>query len=106
MPDFVVNQVEVLRVGLLQPLHEAEKRHTGALKQKMDVVGHQTVGIDRHFVPLTILRQALQVGLVVSVSEKSFLSLISTNDLNLSPLSRVKGLTPDFRMYGFTHQPV
>ena len=37
---------EILGVGLLQPLHEFAQGSKGGLKEKMDVIGHQTVGVD------------------------------------------------------------
>jgi len=44
--DFAMAAVEVLRVRLLQFLHEFGQRTAAGLKKQVDVVGHQAIGID------------------------------------------------------------
>jgi len=77
MSHLVVNPIEVLSVGLLQPLHEARKRHTRTLHEKVNMVGHQTVCIHHYPIPLTVARHSLQIGQVVPLGEKRPLPVIA-----------------------------
>ena len=43
---FVVSQVKVLCIPLLKSLHELRQRLGGNLDEQMNVIGHQTVGIN------------------------------------------------------------
>jgi len=46
MADFAIAAVEVLRVGLLKPLHKLGQRSGTGLNQQMHMVRHQAVGVD------------------------------------------------------------
>jgi hypothetical protein len=46
MADFAIAAVEVLRVGLLQSLHELGEGSGTGLNKQMHMVRHQAVGVD------------------------------------------------------------
>ena len=80
MSDLAVAAVEVLRVGLLEPLHKFGQGSGAGLKQQMDVVRHQTIGINSHVELRPVFLQPIKVGFVVIIGAKSFSSLVATHD--------------------------
>ena len=92
MADFVVSQVKVLAVGLLQPLHELAQRVGGTFQEQMDMVGHQTVGVNGVAITPPVAGQTLEVGLVILITEKSLSPLIAPdNDVIEKPGGKHSG---------------
>ena len=78
--DFAVGEVKVLGVGLLKPLHEFGERRSGALKEQMNVIRHEAVGVQADFVLLAVPPKTLQVGIVVPPSAEGFLAVVAAHD--------------------------
>jgi hypothetical protein len=73
-------KIEILAIGLLQPLHEFRQRAFGALNQQMDVIGHQTVGVQHIVVFFAIPRQPFQLGLIITVGGENLLPLVASHN--------------------------
>jgi hypothetical protein len=80
MPDFAVPAVKVLGVGLLQSLHEFGKRRGTGLKQQVDVIGHQAIGVDPHLELGAVFLQPLEVGSVILIVSKGLAPLVTPDD--------------------------
>ena len=48
--------------------------------EKMDVVGHQAIGVEGVIVAAPVAREPIEIGLVVGVVEKGLSSLVAPND--------------------------
>ena len=80
MADFAVAQIEILAIGLLEALHEFAQRGTAAFHQQVDMVGHETIGVDGIAVALAVAGQASQIGPVVGFIVKGLASLVAADD--------------------------
>ena len=80
MPRLFLPPIKILRVGLLPSLHEFGQRRRRALKQKMDVVRHQTKSVNRVTILLAVLRQSFEIRPIVILRGKTLLPLIAPND--------------------------
>jgi hypothetical protein len=78
--DFAIAAVEILRVRLLQSLHEFAERLRAALKEQVHVIRHQAVGVDPDVELDAIVFQPVEVSFVVAVATKRFSSLIAAHD--------------------------
>src|SRR6266542_6275998 len=76
MTALLVSAVEVLGIGLLEPLHVFGKGRLGTLEQQMNVIGHQTIRIDRDPVFPPIVGESFQVDSIVAVLQKGLLRVI------------------------------
>ena len=72
--------IEKLRIGLLEALHEFREGDRRGFQEKMDMVGHQAVGVQCHVMLLAILREAIEVGLIVGGIAERLLPLVATGD--------------------------
>ena len=80
MADFTIAAVKVLRVGLLEPLHEFAQGRRAGFQEQVHVIRHQAVGIDPEAEFGAIKIQPCEVGSIVVVCKKSFASLIAARD--------------------------
>ena len=80
MANFAIAAVEILGVRLLQPLHEFAEGGRSALKEQVDVIRHQAVGVDSEAELGAVVLQAVEVSFVVVVATKRFSSLIAAHD--------------------------
>ena len=72
--------VVVLRVSKLYPLHDLGQRNLAGLKQQVDMVGHQHVGVELKVVSLSVMLQSLQIDAAVFVVPKDILALVASDD--------------------------
>lgn len=80
MADGPVGLVEVHRVALIDPLQDLRKRRFAGLDQKMDVVAHEHVGIQRVMIAVLVDGEELDEFLIVSGVFEYLLSLVSARD--------------------------
>jgi len=80
MTDFMMLTVKILCIGLLQPLHEFRHRVFGTLNQQMDVIGHQTVGVQHIVVFLAIPSEPFDIGLIIGFRSKGLLPLVASHN--------------------------
>ena len=80
MANFAIAAVKILRVRLLQPLHELAEGCGAALKEQVYVIRHQAVGVDPEVELGAVALQAVEVSFVVVVATKCFSSLIAAHD--------------------------
>ena len=64
----------------MQPLHEFRQRVFGALNQQMDVIGHQTVGVQCIVVFLAIPCQSFDISLIIAVGREGLLALVASHN--------------------------
>src|SRR3970040_489901 len=72
--------VVVLGLSKLCPLHDLGQRNLAGLKQQVDVVGHQHVGIKLKVVPLSVMLYSLKVGSAVLIVSKDVLPLVASDN--------------------------
>lgn len=72
-----MSDVEVFGVSGQQPLHDERQREPVDLHQEMDVVGHQTVSVEKEGGLLFEVGENLQEGLAICLIPESFLSSIA-----------------------------
>jgi len=80
VPNAPMPPVVVLRVSKLCPLHDLGQRNLAGLKQQVDVVGHQHVGIKLKVVPLSVMLQSLQVSSAILLVPEDVLTLVASGD--------------------------
>ena len=80
MANSAIPIIEILRVGLLQSLHELTKRVRAALNEQVHVIRHQAVGIDSDVELRAVMFQTVQVSFVVVIAPKRFSLLIAAHD--------------------------
>jgi hypothetical protein len=78
--NFAIAAVEILRVRLLQPLHEFAEGSGAALQEQVHVIRHQAVGVDSELELGAVVLQAIEVSFIVVVATKRFSSLIAAHD--------------------------
>ena len=72
--------VEYLGIRELYSLHDLGERNSFRLDEKMNVVGHQDVGIHGKAVPPTIVFDPIEVSQPVLVVTKDLLALIAAHN--------------------------
>jgi hypothetical protein len=72
-----MSKIEILAVGLLQPLHEFVQTLRRALDQQMHVIGHQAVGVKNIVVFLSIARETFKVSLIVALRSEGLLPVVA-----------------------------
>src|SRR3989339_1863907 len=80
VPNAPMPPVVVLRVSKLYPLHDLGQRNLAGLKQQVDMVGHQHVGIKLKVAPLSVMLYSLKVGSAVLIVSKDVLPLVASGD--------------------------
>ena len=80
MTHGLVCPVEILRVGKLQSLHRFRKRDRSDLDQKMNVIRHQDIGMEKELMEFLIIRQSLLILLIIGNESKDGLPLIASNN--------------------------
>jgi len=78
--DFAVREVEILGVRLLKSLHELGQGDSGTLQEQMDVVRHETVGVQADFVLLAVACKSFEVRFVVAPGAEGFLAVVAAHD--------------------------
>jgi hypothetical protein len=84
MADFSMGAIEILGIGLLEPLHERRERQRACFDQQVHVIGHQTVGPQPGLTGLEIASQPLEIGVVIGGGPKRDLPVVP-------PAGRVSG---------------
>ena len=72
-----VSDVEVFGVSGQQPLHDERQREPVDLHQEVDVIGHQTVSVEKEGVLLFEVGENFQEELAICLIPESFLSSIA-----------------------------
>lgn len=80
MPNLSIPPVIVSGIAKLQVLHDLGKRYSSNLRQQMDVIPHQYVGIQLPAVSGLYLLEQRKVSLTVSIIVENHLTLVSTTD--------------------------
>jgi hypothetical protein len=80
MADPPVTAVIVLRVCELNALEDFRERRLSGFEQKMNVVGHQNVGVNYKLIALPVVFDSLEVIQPITIVVKDLLPLIATDD--------------------------